>query len=89
MTLRKIAMTLLALAIVFEVVYYMLYLKAPTEPKLTMEVLNNEAKMQQIFERELEDWQYGDERRTRFKYIMGTTIIGGFILVSLMPNRKL
>lgn len=88
MTIRKLAMTLLAIIIILELVYYMLYL-APTESKLTMEVLNNEIKMQQIFERELDDWQYGDERRTRFKYIMGLTVIGGFILASLMPNRKL
>lgn len=45
--------------------------------------------MQQIFERELEDLQNGDERRTHFKYIMGATVNGGFILASLMPNRKL
>ncbi len=89
MTLRKLAMTLLAIIIVLELAYYILYLKAPTEPELTMEVLNNDFKMQQIFERELDDLQNGDERRTRFKYIMGATIIGGFILASLMPNRKL
>ncbi|WP_155973087.1 hypothetical protein [Paenibacillus sp. Leaf72] len=49
MTLRKLMMTLLAIIIVLELAYYMLYLQAPAEPKLTMEVLNNEAKMQQIF----------------------------------------
>ncbi|RXZ79057.1 hypothetical protein EBB07_24715 [Paenibacillaceae bacterium] len=89
MTIRQLAMILLAIIIVVELAYYMHYLKAPAEPKLTMEVLNNEAKMQQIFERELNDWQYGEERRTRFLYILGATIIGGFILASLMPNRKL
>ncbi|WP_195571462.1 hypothetical protein [Paenibacillus sp. 1001270B_150601_E10] len=89
MTARKLAMSLLAIIIVLEVAYYMLYLKPSVDPVLTMADLNNEAKMQRIFDRELEDWRYGDERRTRFKYVMGVTIIGGFMLASLMPNRKL
>ena len=46
MTIKKLAMTLLAIIIVLELAYYMIYLKAPAEPNLTMEVLNNEAKMQ-------------------------------------------
>lgn len=89
MTLRKLAMLLLSIIIVLELSYYILYLKAQAEPKLTMEVLNDEAKMQRIFEKELDDWQYGEERRMQFKYIMGATVIGGFILASLLPNRKI
>lgn len=41
---QKLAMTLLAIIIMLEIVYYMLYFKAPAQPKLTMKLLNNEAK---------------------------------------------
>jgi hypothetical protein len=88
-TVRNVAMTLLAIIIVLELVYYLFFLMPPNEADLTMEVLNNEAQMQRILEEELEELQYGDERRTRFKYIMGGTVIVGVILASGLPNRKL
>ncbi|THF82727.1 hypothetical protein [Cohnella fermenti] len=89
MTTRKLAMTLLALAIVLEVGYYMLLLQPPKEPELTLGILNDDAKMKQLFEDELDDFQHGDERRTRFKYIMGTTVVAGFIIAVSIPNRKI
>lgn len=88
MTTRKLAMTLLALAIVLEVGYYMLFLTPPEDATLTMADLKNEAKMQRLFEEELNDFQHGDERRTRFKYVMGATVIIGFIVAASIPNRK-
>lgn len=89
MNTRKLAMAILALAIVLEVSYYMLYLQPPKEPDLTMEVLQDDFKMHQLFENELDDFQHGDERRTRFKYIIGTTVIAGFIIAISIPNRKI
>ncbi|WP_223067791.1 hypothetical protein [Paenibacillus caui] len=69
MTKRKLAMSILAIIILLEVGYYLLYLKPSNDAVLTMTDLHNDAKMQQIFERELDDLKNGDARRARFKYI--------------------
>lgn len=89
MTTRKLAMSILAIIILLEISYYMLYLKPPNDTTLTMADLNNDAKMKQLLERSVDDLQYGDERRTNFKYIMGGTVLVGFIIAASIPNRRI
>jgi hypothetical protein len=87
MTVRNKAMYLLAFIILLELAYYMIFL-VPNQDSFTVQDLKNEEKMQRIFNTGYDDLMHGEQRRTRYKYVMGTTVILGFLIVISLPNKR-